>query len=95
MRSNADQLYDLYCRCRNEGKPVSLKIWSTTEGEFFNLSNLPSSTSEPQRHWQSNKPLKPVKYKSPCRRRRDLKRWEQRQATQGAGHPVQGVGHSV
>ena len=71
-----------------------------SEGEFLNFAHLPSSTPVPQQHWQSTKSHNPVLYKSPCRRRCDLKKWEQQRAgagdrVQGAGHPVQGAEHPV
>ena len=94
MGSTTDVLFNLYCRLRDAGQPVSLKLWSTEGQQFFNFSLLPSSNLEPQRQWQSNNPHKPLKYKSPCRRRRDLNRLEQRRA-QGAGYQVQGAGDHV
>ena len=94
MGSTTDVLFNLYCRLRDAGQPVSLKLWSTEGQQFFNFSLLPSSNLEPQRQWQINNPHKPLKYKSPCRRRRDLNRLEQRRA-QGAGYQVQGAGDHV
>ena len=73
-------------------QPVSLRFWSTQGQQYFIFSLTPSSNSEPQQQWQSNKPQKPLKYKSPCCR--DWKRLEQ-QWVQGAGEQVQGIGDQV
>ena len=90
MESTTDVLYNLYCRLRGVGRPVSLRLWSTEGQQCFNLSLHPSSNTESRRQ----KPNKPLQYKSPCRRRRDLKRSEQRRA-QRAGDQVQAAGDQV
>ena len=45
-------------------------------GGFVNFSNSPSNNNQPHHHCQDMVTNKPAKYKTPRRRRQDLRRWE-------------------
>ena len=88
------QVLSLYHCYIERGYPVALQLWSTQDGgQHCKFSCPPIQHLRPPT--QLIKPLKPVRHKTPCRRRRDLKRMEQRRRAQGGGDQVHGAGDQV
>ena len=87
----AVNFFNWYIEREGGGLPVSLQLWSTQDsGQHCKISCPPIQHLRPPSQLGKHKP---GNHKTPCRRRRDLKRMEQRQ--QGGGNQVQGAGYQV
>ena len=96
MESTTAVLYNLYCRLRDAGQPLRLVNRGTAGTNSPYIRRLTPSLGA-----RTTNRTNLSQYKSPCRRRHDLKRSEQRRAqragdqVQGAGGQVQGAGDLV
>jgi len=86
-------LYNWYIE-REGGLPVSLQLWSTQDrGQHCKISCPPIQYLRPPT--QLIRQHKPGNHKTPCRRRRDLKRMEQRRLVHGGEDQVHGARDQV
>ena len=93
-RDFCGQALSLYNCYLERGLPVTLQLWSTQDGgQHFKISCPPIQHLRPPT--QPISQHKPVNHKTPCRRRRDLKRMEQGRRAQGVGNQVNGAGDQV
>ena len=86
-RDFGGQALSLYNYYLERGLTVTLQLWSTQDGgQHCKISCPPIQHLCPPT--QPIRQHKLVNHKSPCRRRRDLKRMEQRRRAQGVGNKL-------